>query len=92
MLVDVNLHVGNILTAKEDGAARGVFHTVQATQKGALTTTGGTDYGNLFAFVNILVNAFENLKIPKAFAKTFYLQERLISRSVHFLQVSFPSV
>ena len=74
VLVDVNLHIGKVLTAKEDRAARGVFHTVQAAQKGAFAASRRTDNGNLFAFVNILVDAFEDFEVAKAFAKTAHLE------------------
>ena len=63
--INVHAHVGNIYTVKYDTSAGRVFHTVQASQKGTFTGAGRTDDNNNVPFVDLHVDALQNIHIPE---------------------------
>ena len=56
-------HLGSVISVP----FRGPLQKVQAAQKSALARTAGPDDNNLFSGDDMLVDALEDLKLPKGF-------------------------
>ena len=65
--VDVAFGVGDVGAFKEYLPFGGPLKQIQAAQKGALARTAGADDHDFFAGSNMLVDALEDLELPKGF-------------------------
>lgn len=73
MLININLHICDINTIKDNASACRVFHTVQASQKCTFTGAGWSEYRNDIAFIDRNIDSLQNLFVPKAFLQINYV-------------------
>jgi len=82
--VDVNAHVRNVNAAEDDGAAGGVFHTVETAEESTLTASGRTQHAHDVALVDFDINTAEDFLVAEIFLEINYVD--------HFFSIPFPSV
>ena len=75
VLVDIDLHIRDVLASEEDRAAGGVLHTVKAAKKCRLSAAGWAEKNYLLTVSYIKVNALKNVKITKGFFKSSYRED-----------------
>jgi len=80
--VDVRLPVGNILTVEDDGAARRIFHAIQAAEEGALAASGRPDDRDLLALPDRGRNPLQHVQLAIGLLQ--------INDVYHFFSGSFP--
>ena len=71
--IDVHLHVGDINTIKNNAAAGGIFHTVQAPQEGTFSGTRRSEHCNDITFVDRDIDPLEDLELSEALPKINYV-------------------
>ena len=69
--IDVGLLRGDVLTLKDDLAARRLLEQVQTAQESRLARAGRTDDNDLFALLDMLVDTLEHLMVAKGFVQVF---------------------
>ena len=69
--IDVGLLRGDVLALKDDLAARRLLEQVQTAQESRLARAGRTDDNDLFALLDMLVDALENLMVAIRLVQIF---------------------